>query len=131
MRARVVVWVGLALAAAACTGGADDADPSGQGDELDVTATFDPSPARAGRNTLVVDVADAAGDPVDDALVTVDPQMPAHGHGSTEDPVIEAQTGGRYIAYPVTFPMAGSWVVTVTATAGAQSGVLELEVEIP
>jgi hypothetical protein len=117
------------LAFTGCTGEAQSLVD--QGGDLDVTAAFDQGPPRAGRNTLVVHVADARGEPVGDAVVTVDPQMPAHGHGSTEDPVVEVGTAGRYVAYPVTFQMAGTWLVTVTATAGESTGTLELEADIP
>lgn len=130
MRARLDrLVVSMLLAATGCTGeGPSPVDPSG---DLDVTAAFEQGPPHAGRNTLVVDVADAGGEPVDDAIVTVDPQMPAHGHGSTEEPVVEPGTAGRYVAYPVTFQMAGTWLVTVTATAGESTGTLVLEVDIP
>lgn len=126
---RVLLAFLAAALATACTG--DGTSPTDQGGDLDVTAAFDPEPAHAGQNTLVIHVADAQGDPVDGAVVTVDPQMPAHGHGSTEDPVVEAESGGRYVAFPVTFQMAGTWLVTVTATAGTRTGRLELEVDVP
>jgi nitrogen fixation protein FixH len=129
MRKILVAWMGLVLGAAACTGGGED--PSAQDGDLDVAAAFDPAPPAAGRNTLVVDVADAAGNPVAGTTVVVDAQMPAHGHGSTEEPVVQEDGPGRYVAFPVTFQMAGSWVVTVTATTGQQTGQVDLEVEIP
>lgn len=119
--------VAMALCLGGCVGEGTDARRDG---ELDVVVSLQPDPPRVGQNELAVWVTDATGAPVDDAVVTVDPQMPAHGHGSSEEPVVEALGGGHYRAFPVTFPMTGTWVVTILATHGTDRGVVELALEI-
>jgi hypothetical protein len=41
--------------------------------------------------------------------------MEVHGHGSTEEPVIEPLGDGEYEASPITFTMPGPWEVNVDA----------------
>ncbi len=71
--------------------------------------------ARVGRTEMLLTITHE-GLPIEAAQVTVDPQMPSHGHGSTEVPAVEALGEGRYRAFPVTFTMPGLWEVTVHAT---------------
>lgn len=69
---------------------------------------------RTGETTLTVRVADAAGQPVEDAAVSIEGNM-IHA-GMT--PVFAAATGGQDGLYtaPFTWTMGGDWVVTVKVT---------------
>ncbi|MCC6749192.1 MAG: FixH family protein [Deltaproteobacteria bacterium] len=96
-----------------------DATTTPTGGSLAVEATIEPDPPKVGQNVLRVTVKNAAAEPVPGANVKVDPQMPAHGHGSTETPTVTEEGSGRYLASPVTFQMPGRWEVRVVVTAGA------------
>jgi nitrogen fixation protein FixH len=89
---------------------------------LTVTATLTPDPPTTGQNAMSVTVKDAAGAPVAGCAVTVDPQMPMMGHGSSETAVVTDNGDGTYAATPVTLQMPGEWVITVTATKGEATG---------
>jgi hypothetical protein len=74
----------------------------------------------------------AAGEPVDGASITVDGDMPAHGHGLPTQPrVTEALGGGDYRVEGMKFSMGGAWVITFAIEAGAlrDSVTFELELE--
>lgn len=80
-------------------------------DGLQVTLT---SPDNQTMNRAVdftVDVRDAAGQPVDDASVYLDMDMPAMPMGVTR-PVAEWRGDGRYTAMTA-YTMAGLWEITV------------------
>lgn len=83
-----------------------------------------------GRNALVIELSDTDGQPVDEAQLVLHTEMPAHGHGSTEDAVISPLGGGRYRAFPVTLFMPGRWVIGIHAEAGAARGDFALEVDV-
>lgn len=67
-----------------------------------------------GAATLTIHVTDAAGQPVEDAAVTVEGNMTHAGMA----PVQAAATGGQggQYAAPFNWTMAGDWVVTVKVT---------------
>ena len=75
-----------------------------------------------GKNVLMITVKDKDGNPVEKATVTVDPQMPSMGHGSSETAKVEELGQGKYKASPVTFQMGGEWEVTVNAKKGDDTG---------
>lgn len=104
---------------ATTTSDATTADTSDTTAALVLTAAFDPA-AAVGQNHLGITLVDGAGAGVAGATVTVEPTMPAMGHGSTETPVVSDDGAGHYTAFPVTLQMAGSWHIVVTATVGAE-----------
>lgn len=58
---------------------------------------------------------DAAGQPVNDAMVTVVGDMPEHGHGlPTQPEITKVGAGGLYRVDGMKFTMPGWWVVTVS-----------------
>lgn len=111
--------IALAALCASCDteDGASDAPAA-----LEVAFTIDPDPPVVGKNKLHITVKDADGADVAGAKVTVKLSMPAMGHGSTEDPVVSEVGGGKYDAAPITFQMAGSWLVRVDASHGGATG---------
>ena len=69
-----------------------------------------------GTNTWTVQLLDAAGNPVTDAIISATPMMPAHGHGTSIVPQVQASDGAYTISDLYLF-MAGLWEVTITAEA--------------
>jgi len=102
-----------------------------------------PRPAPLPLNTLFeveVEVADAQGAPVEDAVVRVDARMPEHGHGMATKPEPEAgicapgpdgtqlcrHPGGRYLTRGMKFHMPGSWVLSFDVSGPAGSDQAEV-----
>ena len=67
-------------------------------------------------HTWTLHVADSAGQPVDDATVSVDGGMPEHNHGMPTQPIVTPLGSGDYRAEGMKFQMPGWWTVTVTVT---------------
>ena len=87
-----------------------------------ITMKMEPASPKVGQNVMTLTVKDKEGEPVVGAEITVDPQMPAHGHGSSEKAKVEDLGDGNYKASPVTLQMKGDWEITVTVKAGDKSG---------
>jgi hypothetical protein len=83
-------------------------------DELAVTLAVTPDPPVVGPATLVITLKDAAGSPVNDALLNVKGDM---SHAGMQ-PVLAEVEGGVDGVYEVPFrwTMGGDWFVTVDAT---------------
>ena len=96
--------------------------PSTETGTLQIEASLEQDPPKTGKNVLMITVKDKAGSPVEKATVTVDPQMPSMGHGSSEAAKVEEVGQGKYKASPVTFQMGGEWEVTVNAKKGDDTG---------
>jgi putative copper export protein len=81
------------------------------GDYVEVRVATEPSPPISGTATLILNLRDGAGQPVDGARVTVSPLMPAHAHIEPSG-VAEAVAGspGQY-TFPVHFVMGGPWLI--------------------
>lgn len=72
----------------------------------------------------VLHVETAAGEPVDDACITVDGGMPEHHHGLPSAPQISAYLGGGdYQVDGLKFHMNGWWTVSFYIASGAAGGV--------
>jgi len=64
----------------------------------------------------------AAGDPVEGASITVDGDMPQHGHGLPTQPRVTGYLGnGDYLVEGMRFQMTGWWVVDFTVSADGQT----------
>lgn len=88
------------------------------------TATLQPrEPLRLRRlQTVPVKITDAAGRPVEQAVIKVDGGMPEHGHGLPTQPRIgRALGGGVYEIDGVRFSMGGWWEfkLAIESPAGA------------
>lgn len=67
-------------------------------------------------------VTTAAGQPVEDAIITVDGGMPQHGHGLPTQPQVTTYLGdGRYLVEGLRFQMGGWWEVQFHLTAAGQN----------
>lgn len=70
--------------------------------------------------TLHVESAD--GTPVENATITVDGDMPQHGHGLPTSPRVTQYLGnGDYLVEGLKFQMGGWWLVDFTITANGQT----------
>ena len=69
----------------------------------------------------IIHVATADGQPVTDAVITVDGDMPQHGHGLPTRPQVTKHLGnGDYLVEGLKFQMGGWWVVDFTIAAGGR-----------
>lgn len=78
----------------------------------------------------VIHIANAAGDPVQGAILHVSGGMPDHDHGLPTAPRATADLGeGNYRVEGMKFHMSGAWevVIDIEAAAGADSLTLLLE----
>jgi hypothetical protein len=67
-------------------------------------------------------VEDANGTPVEDATISVDGDMPAHGHGLPTSPRVTQYLGnGDYLVEGVKFQMGGEWLMDIEITANGQT----------
>ena len=72
----------------------------------------------------------ASGQPVDDAIVTIDGGMPDHGHGLPTNPAVSGHLGaGRYRVEGVKFTMDGWWQLrfAISTAAGSDSAVFNVK----
>lgn len=79
--------------------------------------------------TLHVETAD--GQPVEDATITVDGDMPQHGHGLPTSPQVTQNLGnGDYLVEGVRFQMGGWWVMDFTITADGQTDTVRFNMQL-
>ena len=160
MRARARLLVGVVIAGSAVLGGGFPFDsatraeapvrsiqadpvcpvdsasgtPVAAGEEVTsagLTITLDAPDLTLGANSLLATVTNAAGEPVEEAMVFVTIQMPAMDHGISAYPATEIEPG-RYRAEDVSLGMAGEWRVTVEVIRQARAPALapfRIEVE--
>lgn len=66
-------------------------------------------------------IEDAAGEPVNNATVSVTGGMPEHNHGLPTSPrMVEVLGDGDYVLAGMRFHMTGYWELTVTVEAGGR-----------
>jgi len=72
-------------------------------------------------HTWIVHIETSDGQPVSDATVTVDGDMPQHGHGMPTRPQVTRYLGnGDYLVEGMKFQMGGWWVVEFVIGAGGE-----------
>jgi hypothetical protein len=96
------------------TGGTGVATAPPAGD-LRISLTTDPNPPKAGPVTVVVEVKDAQGKPVDGAQVSVSINHTGMSHGGIKGD-LTSQGSGRYQA-DGSFSMSGTWHADVEVTS--------------
>lgn len=117
---RLVLAVLMVLLAAG-TAAAKDYEVVKKAGDYTVTARIDRNPPTTGNNNLTVDLKDAAGAVVTDAVVTVEYSMPPMpGMPAMNYKANAALTGNEYRT-KVNFSMSGSWNVTVKIARGGKT----------
>jgi hypothetical protein len=82
-------------------------------------------------HTWTITVTDMDGNPVNDAEISVDGGMPAHGHGLPTQPEVTKQLGdGKYLIEGVKFSMPGDWEMKFTIKAGGMEETVVRTVEV-
>src|SRR5918911_260432 len=80
------------------------------------TPTFAPPPINQ-LHTWKIRVTTPDGQPIEGATITVDGDMPQHGHGLPTRPQVTRYLGdGRYLVEGMKFQMGGWWVADFTIT---------------
>jgi YtkA-like len=70
----------------------------------------------------VLHIETAEGEPAAGAIVTINGDMPAHGHGMPTEPHVTADLGdGDYLVEGMSFQMGGYWIVEVTVAFEGQT----------
>jgi hypothetical protein len=89
--------------------------------------SYQSEPARVPVNQMhswTLHVETAAGQPVTDATVKVDGDMPQHGHGLPTRPRVTRNLGnGDYLVEGMKFQMGGWWVMEFTVASGGRSDI--------
>jgi hypothetical protein len=79
----------------------------------------------------VLHIETSDGQPVTGAAVTIDGDMPAHGHGMPTQPQVTGNLGGGdYRVEGMSFQMGGYWIVDVTVTAAGQTDLIRFGLEL-
>jgi hypothetical protein len=70
-------------------------------------------------HTWVLHLEGRDSQPVEEAQITVDGDMPAHGHGLPTQPLVTEYLGdGDYLVEGVQFQMDGEWYLEFNVSAG-------------
>ncbi len=109
------------LALVLISGCGNKGDDAVRGKDVDIQVQIKPDPPVKGENTLYLTVTDKNGKGIEKAEIKVYPSMPAHGHGSSKDPVVTEKGGGKY-EVKVFFQMPGEWEVKIEAISGNLKG---------
>jgi hypothetical protein len=73
----------------------------------------------------------AAGQPVKDAEITVNGDMPEHGHGLPTQPKVTKNMGdGTYMVEGIKFSMNGWWIMTFNIKAGDKTDSVTFNLQI-
>jgi hypothetical protein len=81
-------------------------------------------------HSWTVTIADAAGQAVHDASITVLGGMPAHAHGLPTTPRVKSLGGGRYLIEGLKFHMPGAWEVALRIKAGAGTDSVTFDLQL-
>ena len=97
---------------------------------LRIAVRFAPDPPAVGSNAVELSFTDANGASLSGLGLSVVPWMPAHGHGTSVDPIVTEMTPGTFVASPVYLFMPGSWELRMT-TSGTVDDMAKAAFEIP
>ena len=125
MNRALVVGAVLVLAIGAGCGDADDSEPEANDGQVESALgefqgvfAHDPVSPQTGEATLDMELTDASGAAVAGADISVEPWMPAHGHGSPETPQVSETEAGRYQVTNIVYSMPGEWELRIDVDAG-------------
>ena len=128
MSGRALIFVAAIATASACgvDGTPNTAPPTFAGDPdqsivsdsgaLRIAVRFAPEPLVVGSDAAELAFTDENGQPVTGLGLTVVPWMPAHGHGTSVNPMVTEATPGTFVASPLYLFMPGSWELRMTTT---------------
>jgi hypothetical protein len=77
-----------------------------------VLLSSDPAPPARGTDTWKLRITDAAGNNQPGLSASVLPFMPDHGHGTSVNATVTAESDGTYTVAPLYFFMPGVWQIT-------------------
>jgi hypothetical protein len=97
---------------------------------LRIEVRYAPDPPTVGSNAVEIVFTDANGAVQPGLGLGVVPWMPAHGHGTSIDPVVTETAPGTFVATPVYLFMPGSWELRMT-TSGTVDDTAKAAFEIP
>ncbi len=87
------------------------------GGQLTIEVRTSPEqPPERGLAIVKLTIADAAGDPMEDLVVTAVPWMPDMGHGTSVKPTVTNEGGGEYQLDNVNMFMPGRWELRTKMT---------------
>lgn len=127
--ARILGAVLVMVVAVGC-GDVDDTDDDesettaqveSEGGHFQASFTHDPASPQTGDAELHFDLFDAGGEVVADAAISVEPWMPAHGHGSPETPSVMEMSAGNYHVTNIVYSMPGTWDLRIDVDTGEVS----------
>jgi len=79
----------------------------------------------------VLHVETAEGEPAAGAIITVDGDMPAHGHGMPTQPEVTGDRGnGDYLVEGMEFQMGGYWIVDFTVTFDGRTDLVRFGLDL-
>jgi hypothetical protein len=96
--------------------------------------TVSPTPAHAPVNRLHtwrLTLRTADGEAVTGARITVDGDMPAHGHGLPTVPQVRELGDGAYVVEGMKFQMGGKWYVEFRVTSPRGDDVARIDFTLP
>lgn len=127
----VVARTLLLVCALAGCGGADDVGPAATGD-VKITSTPTAAVHRGSNNfTLTLAAGALAPSSKEHTTVTVEPWMPAMGHGAPYEPTVAEVGPGKFTVEDVVFSMPGTWELRVKVTSDVGSGTNTFKYEVP
>jgi len=88
-----------------------------------VLLTSDPAPPARGNDTWTIKITDAQGNALSGLSASVLPFMPDHGHGTSVNASITANSDGTYTVTPLYFFMPGVWRISFSVPPTQQSDV--------
>jgi YtkA-like protein len=97
---------------------------------LRIAVRFAPDPPAVGSNAVELSFTDANGASLSGLGLSVVPWMPAHGHGTSVDPIVTEMIPGTFLATSVYLFMPGSWELRMT-TSGSVDDTAKAAFEIP
>ncbi len=97
---------------------------------LHVDVRWSPANPVKGENAVQLTFSDALGNAIDGLSVAVVPWMPAHGHGTSIQPLTAPTAPGVVVATPVYLFMSGEWQLRMSITGSLNDSAVAT-VQIP
>ncbi|HTA20181.1 MAG TPA: FixH family protein [Polyangia bacterium] len=95
-----------------------------------IALRWSPSVPVRGENAAQLTFVDGLGQEIDGLTVDVVPWMPAHGHGTSVQPVTTATEPGVVVATPLYLYMSGAWQLRLTISGALEASAVAT-VQIP